>query len=82
VHVSLASENGEVRVAVKDDGVGFDTESGPVSAHGLLGMRYRLETEGGRLTVKSKPGEGTLIEAHLPESGEETAGASAASIST
>jgi signal transduction histidine kinase len=74
VRVSLVSENGEVRVSVEDDGAGFDVEGSPASAHGLLGMRYRLETEGGRLIVKSKPGEGTSIKAHLPESDEAGAG--------
>ena len=68
VQVRLAAEDGQVLVTVRDNGIGFDIEAPQVSAHGLLGMRYRLETEGGRLLLKSSPGHGTVIEAHLPES--------------
>lgn len=68
VQVRLAAEDGEVRVSVRDNGIGFDAEAPQVSAHGLLGMRYRLETEGGKLLLKSSAGDGTLIEATLPES--------------
>jgi len=37
-------------------------------------MRYRLETEGGTMTMESRPGAGTLIRAVLPESTEPTEG--------
>jgi signal transduction histidine kinase len=68
VQVRLSAEDGQVRVSVRDNGVGFDLDSPRTSAHGLLGMRYRLETEGGRLVMQSSPGAGTLIRADLPES--------------
>ena len=35
-------------------------------AHGLTGMRYRVEAEGGRLRIDASPGRGTCIEAWLP----------------
>ena len=70
VAVELSSEDGQVRVLVRDNGVGFDVGVPRISAHGLLGMRYRLETEGGRLLLSSAPGQGTAIEAQLPESSE------------
>lgn len=66
VEVELHAEGAEVRVAVRDNGVGFDVHKPRASAHGLLGMRYRLEAEGGRLTLTSAPGKGTSIEAVLP----------------
>ena len=68
VQVRLASDEGRVQVSVRDNGVGFDVEAPRSSAHGLLGMRYRLETEGGTLLLKSASGQGSAIEAHLPES--------------
>ncbi|MDP3821355.1 MAG: CHASE3 domain-containing protein [Burkholderiales bacterium] len=68
VQVRLAAEDGEVLVTVRDNGIGFDVEAPQVSAHGLLGMRYRLETESGTLLLKSSAGHGTVIEARLPES--------------
>lgn len=70
VQVELSSANGMVHVAVRDNGVGFDVSAPRQSAHGLLGMRYRLETEGGRLTLRSSPGQGTWVEADIPESTE------------
>ena len=36
------------------------------SAHGLVGMRFRVEAESGSLTLRSAPGQGTLIRVTLP----------------
>ena len=70
VEVRLSSVDGTVHVSVRDNGAGFDIGAPRGSAHGLLGMRYRLETEGGALEMQSSPGQGTLIRAALPESEE------------
>ena len=70
VEVRLSSVDGQVHVLVRDNGVGFDMAAPRSSAHGLLGMRYRLETEGGQMVMSSAPGKGTLIRAELPESSE------------
>jgi signal transduction histidine kinase len=66
VWVGLATQAGQVQVSVRDDGVGFDTSAQPGSAHGLMGMRFRVEAEGGTLALQSAPGEGTLIRVSLP----------------
>ncbi len=55
-----------VKVSVRDDGVGFDAGPPSRSAFGLLGMRFRVEAEGGSLRVQSHPGQGTQIEVTLP----------------
>ena len=55
-----------VAVQIRDDGVGFDVEAIARTSHGLVGMRQRVEAAGGRLTVTSTPGEGTLVSAVLP----------------
>ncbi len=68
VSVSLESAEGQVVVSVRDDGAGFDTSVPRRDGHGLLGMVYRLEAEGGKLAIVSAPGAGTLVEATLPES--------------
>ncbi len=67
VWVSLVSKEGEVEVLVRDDGGGFDTITKPISAYGLMGMRFRVEAEGGTLTVLSAKGRGTSIQARLPQ---------------
>ena len=51
---------------MRDDGVGFDPTTPRLATHGLIGMRYRIEAEGGTMNLQSAPGEGTLIEATLP----------------
>ena len=69
VEVVLAPRDGAAEISVRDDGVGFDTGQQRSSAHGLLGMRYRVEAEGGRFTLESTPGLGTAIRAILPLAG-------------
>ncbi|MDO9002099.1 MAG: CHASE3 domain-containing protein [Aquabacterium sp.] len=66
VTVDLSAQDGRACIAVKDDGVGFDPSQQPSSAHGLLGMRYRVEAEGGELVLQSAPGQGTRIGATVP----------------
>jgi signal transduction histidine kinase len=67
VEVKLAADGEQgVRVAVRDNGVGFDANVPRVATHGLIGMRYRVEAEGGSMRLVSAPGQGTLIEATLP----------------
>jgi signal transduction histidine kinase len=69
VTVSLAADNGSVRLRINDDGVGFD----PTSASrllgqghfGLAGMRERVEMVGGRLQIDSGPGAGTTVAVEL-----------------
>ena len=68
VWLSMGCSGGQVEVSVRDDGVGFDTSRATNSAYGLIGMRYRVEAEGGHLTVSSRPGQGTLVRMTLPES--------------
>ena len=55
-----------VTVEIRDNGAGFDLASVSRNAHGLLGMRQRVESEGGRLTISSVQGEGTLVSAVIP----------------
>ena len=69
VWLTLGAQNGLVTVTVRDDGVGFDTSVEPRSAYGLVGMRYRVEAEGGSLRVVSAPGMGTQLQVSLPASG-------------
>jgi signal transduction histidine kinase len=58
-----------LRVAVVDDGSGFDAQQATASAaghFGLLGMRERSEKIGGQLSIRSEPGSGTRVEVTLP----------------
>ncbi len=67
VRVTLATVGStQARISVQDNGVGFDAAVLRQATHGLIGMRYRVEAEGGTMNLQSAPGKGTLIEATLP----------------
>ncbi len=53
-------------IAVRDNGRGFAMQERRASAHGLMGMRYRVESVGGSMQVESAPGQGTLVQAWIP----------------
>jgi signal transduction histidine kinase len=64
-------ENDEVVLEVVDSGPGFDVAATherltTLGDHlGLVGMRERIESLGGKFSLDSKPGEGTIIRARL-----------------
>ena len=68
VRLAVARVDDSVRLAVIDDGAGFDARSIPPGHLGLAGMRARAEKIGGHLSVDSQPGRGTTIEAIVPAS--------------
>lgn len=68
VWVSLACKDKHIEVCVRDDGIGFDPNTIGSKAHGLMGMRIRVEAEEGTLELVTAPNQGTLIRARLPES--------------
>ena len=75
VTVTLTYLDDSARLDVRDDGVGFDSESAagarngwPGGGFGLTSMRERLEGQGGTLTIESAPAAGTAIAAVLPYS--------------
>lgn len=74
VDIQLATREGEVRLHVKDDGVGFEqknTNNRSARGLGLRTMRERAQALSGRLHIHSTPGRGTTVEAHLPLTKEE-----------
>jgi signal transduction histidine kinase len=68
VHVHLTRDDNQISALVSDNGRGFDTNRVRGSAQGLVGMRYRVQARGGRLQVRSTPGQGTTVSAILPVS--------------
>jgi signal transduction histidine kinase len=63
--VALRRAGRELTLEVRDDGVGFDPGTQPPGL-GLVGMRERAQRLGGRLTVVSSPGCGTVVTAEVP----------------
>ena len=64
--VEVGPKDGYACVSVIDDGIGFDSKAVQLARHGLVGMRYRVQAEGGHLEVQSTPGQGTQVRARLP----------------
>jgi PAS domain S-box-containing protein len=64
LEISLQGEDGRVRLRVEDDGQGFDPNAASqkeARSWGLKIMRERIESIGGKVQIKSKPGEGTRV---------------------
>ena len=59
------SDNGTLRVEVRDDGAGFDPASTPQGA-GFVNMRDRLSAVAGELVTESSPGKGTRVCVTIP----------------
>lgn len=65
VRLHLRLDDRAVHFSVADDGGGFDADE-PTSGLGLLGLRERVTLAGGEVTIRSRPGEGTLVSARIP----------------
>jgi signal transduction histidine kinase len=55
-----------VALTIVDDGIGFDVDAAWGKGIGLISMRERLESIGGTLDIRSKPGAGTRLEVTVP----------------
>ena len=53
-------------LTVRDDGIGFDPQSGREGHFGIHIMRERAASVGGELWIDSSPGRGTVVSAILP----------------
>ncbi|MBN2347068.1 MAG: PAS domain S-box protein [Candidatus Aminicenantes bacterium] len=72
--VILAREGGSLLIQVNDDGVGFDTArvrdpKNPKAGFGFFSVHERLNYMGGRLEVRSKPGQGSQVVLTVPAAG-------------
>jgi signal transduction histidine kinase len=63
VQVDVATDDGLVRLDIRDDGVGG---ADPSRGSGLIGLKDRVEATGGTLGVESIPGQGTSLLVKLP----------------
>jgi signal transduction histidine kinase len=67
VSVSVTTGDGQLRVLIKDDGVGG---ADPARGTGLRGLADRVEARGGTVHVESPAGGGTRLAAEIPLGGE------------
>jgi signal transduction histidine kinase/ligand-binding sensor domain-containing protein len=67
IHVEIEADGAWIRLAVADDGKGFDRQASQRHVGlGLQGMRERVRLVGGTLELTSTPGKGTRIVAAIP----------------
>jgi signal transduction histidine kinase/ligand-binding sensor domain-containing protein len=70
LRVGLHYEEDAVHLVVKDDGRGFDAGAALALSggehFGLIGMTERARALGGKLELRSRPGEGTEVDCRLP----------------
>jgi signal transduction histidine kinase len=64
VHICCDEHN--MKIEIKDNGVGIDMSKLSKTTHGLSGMRNRVTAIGGHLELTSSPGNGLLTIAILP----------------
>jgi signal transduction histidine kinase len=63
VQVEVDTDDGLVRLGIRDDGVGG---ADPARGTGLVGLKDRVEATGGTLQIHSRPGQGTSLLVELP----------------
>jgi signal transduction histidine kinase len=67
VDVTVEVDDAKVRMAVEDDGRGFDVSAAEKRGTlGLLGIRERVIMLGGDLKIRSSPGGGTQVSVSIP----------------
>ena len=66
VRVRLEAIGDKVLLGIGDDGRGLGTAAANPRGLGLIGMRARARSAGGDVEVRSRPGEGVLIEVRVP----------------
>jgi signal transduction histidine kinase len=63
VEVTLSYRPDKVRLDIRDNGRGVDQATG---GFGLLGLRERVQLQGGVMAIDSRPGQGFRLEVEIP----------------
>jgi len=66
VTITLGPDGRGIRLSVQDDGKGFDAAPSERRGLGLIGIRARARSAGGDAEIRSRPGEGVVIEVRVP----------------
>jgi signal transduction histidine kinase len=66
--ILLVFQSQEITLKIEDSGLGFNPVQSfaPPRGWGLAGMRERVESVGGQLSIESEPGMGTIVEVAVP----------------
>ena len=69
VKIAVKMDGENLRVNVQDDGIGFVPEKIPTGHYGIIGMRERIHSVNGQLSIVSTSRYGTLVEMKIPFGG-------------
>ncbi len=64
VRIRASQSEGRLLVSIQDDGLSFDVQKD--KGMGILGMNERVEKLGGKFSIASRPGVGSVVMAELP----------------
>jgi NarL family two-component system sensor histidine kinase LiaS len=64
--IVLQRRGDTVRLGIRDNGIGFDTQIKKHASYGMTNMEERVNELGGSLNIASAPGKGTRIEIRVP----------------
>lgn len=65
VELHLIEQSGQLKLILKDNGVGFNSDKLSIKGMGLSNMRERIELLGGVFNLISKANQGTVLQAQL-----------------
>jgi signal transduction histidine kinase len=66
IRMELVGESVGWLMRISDDGVGFDASTKILGGLGMISMKERLRLVNGELSIWSRPGLGTQVEARVP----------------
>jgi PAS domain S-box-containing protein len=66
IDIELAVDAGHLCLRIRDDGIGFQTQTGNQTGIGLRVMGYRARSIGAKLKINSQPNQGTEIRCETP----------------
>ncbi|MBD2847168.1 sensor histidine kinase [Paenibacillus sp. IB182496] len=66
MEIAMFRYGNQIRLTLRDNGVGFDPESKKQTSYGLLTMQERVTELGGAMQLLSAPKQGTTIEIAIP----------------
>jgi NarL family two-component system sensor histidine kinase LiaS len=66
MELKLNKPNDNVRLSIKDNGVGFKLDESKLTSYGIQSMKERVNEIGGMINFITAPGKGTRIEIRVP----------------
>jgi signal transduction histidine kinase len=70
IYISLHGHEDLLSLAIRDDGIGFDSAQRYSSGIGLIGIEERVQELAGTVEIVSHPHKGTSVQVKIPYSGE------------